>query len=254
MTGLLERAMNFIAEVLPMFGKTLWSGTAWSSGSKVIQDSDKYVAYIIVQNGNPILALRDGTMVNGFAITGNTTNATQYIRTFRATVSNETTWTLGWAKQLTHTASNNHNAGENHSITKVVGLIPSADIFGGGCRLTSLRRWLHDWVKRQDSEFLGGFRCKHRRRSSTRSRYSKLWSVQRYNRDFSQKLQICACCSSGVSLRFNSRNIRPMYSRCSLDNCDWLQDKSLQWRHGSKISGHSLDSYGTVTPGRGWAA
>lgn len=112
-------------KLFKMFGKTLWSGAEWSSGSKTIPDSDKYLAYLIVQSQNAIIAVREGNTVNGFAVTSSETAKTQYIRAFRATVSNDTTWTLNWVDQLNHNASGNHNAGANQSITKIVGLVPN---------------------------------------------------------------------------------------------------------------------------------
>lgn len=123
----LKESVYYLLEqikLFKMFGKTLWSGAEWSSGSKTIPDSDKYLAFIIVQSQNPIIAVRNGNIINGFAITSNETANTQYTRAFRATISNDTTWTIGWAKQLNHNPSGNHNAGDTHSITKVVGLVP----------------------------------------------------------------------------------------------------------------------------------
>lgn len=118
-----------------MFGHELWSGSDWSSGSKTIPYSDKYLAYIIVQSQNPIIAVRNGNTVNGFAITSSATVNTQYIRSFRATVSNSTTWTIEWVNQLNHNANGNHNAGVSQSITKIIGLIP--DFVGGVIRSIS---------------------------------------------------------------------------------------------------------------------
>ena len=125
----LKKMLFKILSSFGMFGKELWSGSDWSSGSKTIPDSDKYLAFIIVQSQNPIIAIRDGNIVNGFSITSSATPNTQYIRSFRATVSNSTTWTIGWVNQLNHNANGNHNAGASQSITKIIGLIP--DFVGG---------------------------------------------------------------------------------------------------------------------------
>ena len=127
---ILKKMLFKILSSFGMFGKELWSGSDWSSGSKIIPYSDKYLAYIIVQSQNPIIAVRNGNTVNGFAITSSATANTQYIRAFHATVSNRTTWTIGWVNQLNHNASGNHNAGVSQSITKIIGLIP--DFVEGG--------------------------------------------------------------------------------------------------------------------------
>ena len=125
----LKKMLFKILSSFGMFGKELWSGSDWSSGSKTIPDSDKYLAFIIVQSQNPIIAVRDGNIVNGFAIASSANSNTQYIRAFRATVSNSTTWTIGWVNQLNHNANGNHNAGVSQSITKIIGIIPD---FAGG--------------------------------------------------------------------------------------------------------------------------
>lgn len=128
----LKKMLFEILSSFGMFGKELWSGSDWSSGSKTIPYSDKYLAYIIVQSQNSIIAVRNGNIVNGFAITSSANSNTQYIRAFRATVSNSTTWTIGWVNQLNHNASGNHNAGASQAITKIIGLIP--DFMGGVLR------------------------------------------------------------------------------------------------------------------------
>lgn len=137
----IKKSLKNIFAFCSLFGRELtMSVSSWSSGNCTVTNSSKYLAYILMQDGYPIIAVRDGTRIVGTNVTQS--NGTQYVRTFSATTSDDV-WTMAWARQLTHNATGNHSGNTGQAITKVVGLVP---IVGGVVRrlfslLTLERGW-----------------------------------------------------------------------------------------------------------------
>ena len=124
--AVLLKLLSFVS----LFGKTLWTGS-WSSGSLVVPNTDKYKAFILMQAGQSILAIKRATSlyVDGYTIIGSS-NGTQYIKTFSAAI-NGNTWTYRWANEIAHSASGSHGAPKvNEEITQIIGFIPD---LGGYC-------------------------------------------------------------------------------------------------------------------------
>lgn len=118
----MSRLYNVLSAIVSPFGKELWSGTAWSSGTKTISGSSKYSMYLVIVGGNNAVAVRNGNTIQGFAMTK--WNQTHYTTVFDATLSGDV-WTLTQPIELPHQASTNHGATSNKSITKVIGLVPN---------------------------------------------------------------------------------------------------------------------------------
>ena len=121
------RLYNILNAIVAPFGKTLWTGN-WSSGTKTIDGSDKYVAYIVNMNGTPCFGLRSGTYVQISSMAGSTTSGSgqQYIKVGRFSVSGNT-WTLDYLKQANHndTGSTAHTLSTMSMwVSEIVGLIP----------------------------------------------------------------------------------------------------------------------------------
>ena len=116
-----------ILSFISLFDRELtMSVTPWSSGNCTITDSSKYAAFIITVNSYPIIAIRDGDLISGFSVTASA--SLENIRSFSARTNGDI-WTLSYSYSLRHTASGSHNAMEDsttYSISKVVGLVPSA--------------------------------------------------------------------------------------------------------------------------------
>lgn len=117
------RLYNILNAIMTPFGKELWSGI-WSSGTITVPDSDKYLAFVIDQAGTPMLALRSGGNVRGYAIGGYPTGQNQLTRMFSCSVTG-TSWTFEYSRYLSHTASGNHSAGSASNVTRIVGLVPN---------------------------------------------------------------------------------------------------------------------------------
>ena len=105
------------------FGKSLWKGT-WSSGSISVPDTDKYSVFLLSQNGTPVIALKNGTTIRGFGISGQNSNNSHYTRVFGATCSGST-WNLQFNNMLYHAPSSSHGAGSSSFITEIIGLVPT---------------------------------------------------------------------------------------------------------------------------------
>ena len=124
--AVLLKLLSFVS----LFGTTLWTGS-WSSGSLLVPNTDKYKAFILMQAGQSILAIKRSTSlyVDGYTIIGSS-SGTQYIKTFSAAI-NGNTWTYRWANEKAHNASGSHGAPKvNEEITKIIGFIPD---LGGYC-------------------------------------------------------------------------------------------------------------------------
>lgn len=119
----MSRLSNILNGIINPFGKQLWSGT-WSNGAITVPNTDKYFAFIVSQNGSPLLAVKAGNIIRGFGITGQNDNNTAYTRAFGASLSGNT-WTLQYNNYLVHTESGNHNAGATSKITEIIGLVPN---------------------------------------------------------------------------------------------------------------------------------
>ena len=118
----MSRLNNILTAIITPFGKQLWSGE-WTRGTKTVTNGSKYCAYIIVVNGIPCIAARDGNQIRGFNVA--TTNAqTQYAKAVQITTNGDS-WTLDSARQLNHVASGNHSAGTDMPVTKIIGLVPN---------------------------------------------------------------------------------------------------------------------------------
>lgn len=126
--GTINDSLSYLADKVALIGKHLtMSRTPWSSGSCTIEDSSKYIAFLVYA-GSPMIALpnEDGSIVAGYSVLAATSTA-QYIRTFTAAVSGDT-WTLTNVLQMGHNANGNHGGGTTPSISFVVGLIPKAEV------------------------------------------------------------------------------------------------------------------------------
>lgn len=118
---LFEKILTFIS----LFNKELdMTVSPWTSGNCEVTNSSKYSVFIIIQNGEPIIAIRNDNDIIGFSVSIATGNS-EYVKAFKAT-TNSDTWTLSYSNQLTHTASSSHDAGTSQSVTKIIGLIPLA--------------------------------------------------------------------------------------------------------------------------------
>ena len=104
----------------------LWSGS-WSSSTISVPNWSDYYVYLVVLDGTPVLCSRNGTLIRGACIAGNTTsgNYTEYVRTFGANATEGTnTWTLKWSNGLTHsTSSTYHTSGTDYTVTYIYGII-----------------------------------------------------------------------------------------------------------------------------------
>lgn len=124
---------------------TLWTGT-WSSGSITVPNADKYYSFLVYVDGSrdPIPCYRDGNgNILGSVALGSASNSNNYVKIFRAGISG-TTLTLNYARELAHYVSNNHNAGENKTIYKIVGLDPIAST--GNVAVTDLENVIADYI------------------------------------------------------------------------------------------------------------
>lgn len=118
--AVLLKLLSFVS----LFGTTLWTGS-WSSGSLLVPNTDKYKAFILMQAGQSILAIKRSTSlyVDGYTIIGSS-SGTQYIKAFSAAI-NGNTWTYRWANEIAHNASGSHGAPKvNEEITQIIGFIP----------------------------------------------------------------------------------------------------------------------------------
>lgn len=124
---------------------TLWTGT-WSSGSITVPNADKYYSFLVYVDGSrdPIPCYRDGNgNILGSVVLGSASNSNNYVKIFRAGISG-TTLTLNYARELAHYVSSNHNAGENKTIYKIVGLDPIAST--GNVAVTDLENVIADYI------------------------------------------------------------------------------------------------------------
>lgn len=119
------------------FGRELeMSVNPWSSGECVVTGSDDYMVFLIVQRHGTTPGVYEDPMIgclhNGYIwaslATGNedSTNYTQTIRTFSARTNGDT-WTMRFAKEVSHRAGSDHGAGSDDYIVKIIGLIPKPD-------------------------------------------------------------------------------------------------------------------------------
>lgn len=125
----LDQIVDYLASKVSLIGKPLtMSNTNWSSGSCTVQDSSKYLCFLVWAGGSPMFASfnMNGTEVSGYSIAATTTTA-QYARTFSASVSGDT-WTMNNIRMIGHNAGGNHSSGSASTITWIIGLIPKADI------------------------------------------------------------------------------------------------------------------------------
>lgn len=105
--------------------KVLWTGT-WSSGNITVEGISNYHSILVCVDSSqdPIPCYKDnnGNFVGSITL-GNSTTNHNYIKTFRASL-NDDTLTLDFAKELGHNASGNHNAGSTKTVYKIIGLDP----------------------------------------------------------------------------------------------------------------------------------
>lgn len=122
----IQEGMEGVASLLSMFGKELaMSTTNWSSGTCTVEGSSKYLAFIVYQNNNVNLGIREGNSVRWFGLTA--TGANEYIKGGNATVSGDA-WTMETAVEITHAGNGNHSTVRKQAVSKIIGLIP---IMGG---------------------------------------------------------------------------------------------------------------------------
>lgn len=133
----MSRLNDILKAITNPFGKQLWSGE-WTSGTKTITNGSKYCAYIIVVNGIPCIAVRDGDQIRGFNV-ATTTLQNQYAKAVQITINGDS-WTLDSSRQLNHNASGNHNAGADMPVNKIIGLVPS---WGGVLRSSIIKAFSH---------------------------------------------------------------------------------------------------------------
>lgn len=118
-----------VAEILNLFGKTLWSGSI-TSGDITVPGADKYVAYAVTISGSVCIALRDGNTVSVYGITSSTvaTSAQQFIKSAVFSISGDT-WTLLRTKQTNHneTTTAHSLSSTAMQVTKIVGLVPNGE-------------------------------------------------------------------------------------------------------------------------------
>lgn len=120
----MSRLYNIINAIISPFGKELWSGTAWSTGTKTVTGSSKYAVFLIVMGGNRLLAFNEGGKIRGFDVSSGANSTTQWIHAFGADISGDV-WTYKYGNELPHNQSSNHGSMTNMAVTKIVGLIPN---------------------------------------------------------------------------------------------------------------------------------
>lgn len=125
--NIMDKGIKEVADYIDARYKLLWEGT-WSSGSINVNNLNRYNSILVYVDASrdPIPCYRDGNGNILGSVTLGSSNSNNYVKIFRAGVSG-TTLTLNYARELGHLANGNHNAGENKTIYKIVGLDPKVE-------------------------------------------------------------------------------------------------------------------------------
>ena len=220
----ISKVINFIS----LFGSTLWSGS-WNAGSVNVPNTDKYKAFILMQAGQSILAIKRSTSlyVDGYTIIGSS-SGTQYIKAFSAAI-NGNTWTYRWANEIAHNASGSHGAPKtNEEITQIIGFIPD---LGGVLHSSIFKAFSHlrkigGGLNASCEEFTGVDAYLDIKTGSFHSRRHRLW---RSTDDYTKSFRLACCKRRSERYTDNSSNNK--------NNARW--NDSFR-RHRTDGKGHEL--------------
>ena len=129
MATLLNKILQATGSYIAAINKTLWTGSAWTSGAKSISGISNYkMLYIMCKYSYGYAHINGSTMIYEGTIKYGNNFVTCYIT---GTLSGDTV-TIGNNSYVVHTTSGSHGALGVDEIQSIVGILPDPAKFGLG--------------------------------------------------------------------------------------------------------------------------